>query len=135
MARSVEEGVAAERHAAGVEELVADADEDEKERELQRVDDVVGDLRGDEVEAQYERQEQAGEGGGAEQGIDADDETGGERPGELAWATADAQEIEERGDDAALEEGCAGLGVCGIAVRDGGWTHAVSMTPQTEAPM
>jgi len=66
MACAVEEFMAAERHSSGVEDAVADLDEDEEERKLQGVDNVVGDLRGDQVEAKGEGKEKTGDGGGAE---------------------------------------------------------------------
>jgi hypothetical protein len=83
-AGGVEEGVSFQGETAGVKELVAELDEEEEKQDLERVDDVVGDLRGDEVEAEEAGEDKRGEGGGAEQRVDADDQAGGKRPGELA---------------------------------------------------
>ncbi len=125
MADGVEERVAFEREAAGVEEDVADLDEDEEERDLERVDEVVGDLRGDQVKTQDERDGEAEEGGGAEQGIDADHKSGGEGPGEFARRAADAEEFEDRLDEAALEKRGVQVGlVCPVGLRDGGGGHS-----------
>ncbi len=51
-ARGVKEGVAFEGESPGVEELVAELDEEGEEQEFERVDEMVGDLGGDQVEAE-----------------------------------------------------------------------------------
>ena len=78
VANRADKSVTLKRHPAALEERVAHADEDEEQGELQRVDDVVGDLRGDKVEAQNAGDDQAGEGRRAEQRIDSDDQACGE---------------------------------------------------------
>jgi len=104
MPRAVEELMAGEGKFPGVEDAVAELNEEEEERELQRVDDVVGDLRRDEVEPEDAGQDKTDDGGRTKQGIDADDDAEGERPGEAAGAAADTQEVDERGDDPSLKE-------------------------------
>ncbi len=104
MARRVEKRVSLDRHSAGVEDQVAGADEDQEERDLQRIDDVIGDLRGDQVEPQEERKRKAGDCGGTEQGIDPHHKAKGERPGQLARAAADAQQMDDRRDEPALKD-------------------------------
>ena len=52
VAGGVKELFAVERKGAGVEDGVADADEEEEGRELERVDEMQGNLRGDQVEAE-----------------------------------------------------------------------------------
>ncbi len=116
-AGSVKQRVAFEGETPGVEELVAELDEEEEEQELERVDDMVGDLRGDQVEAERVGDDERGKGRRTEQRVDADDEAGGERPGELARGAADAEEVEQRSDDAALEEGRVVLGIVRLRRR------------------
>ena len=65
----------------GVEDAAAEADEGDDEDEFERVDDVVADLRGGDVEAEDKGQGEAEDGGAAEDGIDADEEAGGDAPG------------------------------------------------------
>lgn len=82
---AVEELVGGERHGLGVEETGAEADEGDDQRQLQGIGDVVRELRGGDVEAEDEGDGEADDGGGAEQGIDADEESDGEAPGEFLW--------------------------------------------------
>ena len=125
-----EERLAMERHASGVEELVAHADEDEEEGDFKGIRQVRGELGGYEVEAK-EAGDQEGDGcRRAEERVDADDEADRNAPGELARGGAAAQELGEGIDDAAVKEGgerichrdridCAG-GVCCYNTGPGG---------------
>ena len=72
---------------------------------MERVGELGRELRGDEVEPEEEGEREAEEGGGAEQRIDADGESEGERPGETAGGGSDAEEVEDGGNDAFLEQG------------------------------
>ena len=86
----MEELSGGERDRRGVEEAGAQAEKGEEQKDLERVDEVVGELRSSEVEAEGEGEEEAEEGGRAEEGIDADNEAEGEAPGETLGAGAQA---------------------------------------------
>jgi hypothetical protein len=132
----VEEGMAFERETPGVKELIADLDEEEKEQDLKGVDQVVGDLRCDEVEAEEIGNDKRSERGRTEQRVDANDDARGERPCELARGAADAEEMEDRRDDAALEEGRVVIGIVRARRgRIGVMIHSAVRTPETLAPM
>lgn len=90
-ASRMKESVALDREASGVEQSVAELDEEDEEEQLQRVNEVVGDLRGDQVEPEEEWNGKRSERRGPEQRVDADDHAGSERPGELSRGAADAQ--------------------------------------------
>ena len=64
-----------------MEDDAAQTDEGNEEEYLQRVHDMVGELRCHYVEAEEEGQQQAENGGGSEQWVDADEEACGEAPG------------------------------------------------------
>lgn len=77
-AGSVEERVSYEWQMTGAKELVAGTDEDNKQGELKRVDEVSCDLRGDQVEAEEEGKRKTCDGARAKQRVDANDDAGGE---------------------------------------------------------
>ncbi len=77
-----EEGPSMHREMASVEDLVASADEDEEEGDLERIAQVRGDLRRDQIEAEEGGGGEGEDGGGTEQGIDAEDDSHGDAPGE-----------------------------------------------------
>ncbi len=79
----MEEILCVEWHGGGVEDAASEADEGDDQDELERVGEVVGELRGGDVEPEDEGQGEAEDGGGAEDGIDADEDAGGEAPGEF----------------------------------------------------
>ncbi len=64
-------------HGLAAEEVRAQPEQREEKDELQGVDEVVGELGCDEVEAQGEGDDEAGDGGGSDYRIDADDDTKG----------------------------------------------------------
>ena len=107
VAHGGEESVATEGERACAEGDLSDADEEEKEDELQGIDEVVRDLRGDQIEAEQESDEKAEDGGRAEERVDANDESDCERPCQLSWGGAYTEKIEQRKDDASLKERCA----------------------------
>jgi len=74
-ARGVEEFVRGERHGRGVEDAAGDVDEWDDENELERIDNVIADLRGGYVETEDKGQRETEDGGAAEEGVDADEET------------------------------------------------------------
>jgi len=79
----VEEFVRGERHRRGVEDAAGDADERNYQNEFERIDDVVAELRGCDVEAKDKGYCEAKDRGAAEDGIDADEQAGGDTPGEF----------------------------------------------------
>lgn len=105
-----EESLTVQRELAGVEDAVAYVYEDEEQGELERVDEVVGDLGRYQVQTQDEGHGKAEEGGRAEQRIDADGYPNRERPGEAAGGGSDAQQMHDRRDDVPLEEKRDGCG-------------------------
>ncbi len=67
-------------------------------------DEVYADLGGDVVEAEGLREEDHHDGGGSDEGVDADDGGDGEGPGEAARGYAVLDEAEKGSEDAAAEE-------------------------------
>ena len=110
MADSGQQRIAAKREVAGVEDLIAETKEDEEHGELKRVHQVIGDLRSDQVEAKDEGDGEAEQGGGAEERIDADRDADGEGPSKTAWRGSHTQEMQDWGDDLALEDPRSGGG-------------------------
>jgi hypothetical protein len=64
-----------------VEDAAGNSDEGNDENDLQRVDDVVGELGCGYVEAEENCYGEAEEGGAAEDGVDADEEANSDAPG------------------------------------------------------
>ena len=93
-----------ERKAAGPKEDDAGVDEGKEEQPLQRGYDVNADLGGDMVEPEEPGEQQHGDGGEAEQGIDANEQADGEAPGEATGADAAAQETKQRAKDLAAQK-------------------------------
>ena len=98
----VEEVFCGEGHGCGVEEAAAESDEGDDQDDLQRVGEVVGDLRGGDVEPEDEGYGEAEDGGGAEEGIEADEESGGKAPGEFLRGGSASKESEDGKSDAAV---------------------------------
>ena len=86
-----------------MEDAAGDVDERNDEKEFERIDDVVAELRGGNVEAEDEGQGEAEDGGAAEDGIDADEEAGGDAPGQLFRRGSHAEQREDGKGDAAVE--------------------------------
>jgi len=91
----VEELVSRERHGRGVEDAAGGADERNDEDELERIDDVVAELRGCDVEAEDEGQGETKDRGAAEDGVDADEESCGDAPGEFFGRCAHSEKRED----------------------------------------
>ncbi len=91
-----------------MEETRAEPEERNEEENLERVNQVVGELGCGDVEAQEKGDEQAQDGGGAEDRIDADDHTDGEAPGETFGAGAEAEETEDGKGDSSVEPSVVG---------------------------
>ena len=98
----MEELAGCERHRRGVKEAAAEADEGDQRKKLQRIDEMIGQLRGHDVQAEEEGQAETEDGGGSEDGIDADEKASGEAPGELFGGCSTAQEREDGEGDAAV---------------------------------
>lgn len=98
-----EEFTRRERHGCGVEDAAGDADKRDDEYELERIDDVVADLRCGQVEAKDKCQSKAEDGGAAEDGIDANEEAGGDAPGQLFRRCSHAEKSEDGKGDAAVD--------------------------------
>ena len=64
-----------------MEDAAGEADERDDEEYFEGVDDVVADLRRGYIETEDEGDGEAEDGGASEDGIDADEETGGDAPG------------------------------------------------------
>ncbi len=64
---------------------------------------MIGELGCGDVESEKEGEEQAEDGGGTEKGIDADDYTEGEAPGETLRAGAEAKQSEDGQSDSAVD--------------------------------
>ena len=109
-----------EGHRRGAEDDIAEADEGDEEQELERIDHVVGELRGGDVEAEEEGRREAGDGGAAEDGIDADEQADGDAPGEFARGGSHAEECEDRKSDTAVSPVVMELW---SARLDTGWVH------------
>ena len=103
LAGGVEEFVRGERHRRGVEDAAGDADERDDQDQLERIDDVVAELRGGDVEAEDEGNGEAEDCGAAEDGIDADEESGGDAPGQLFGRGSHAEEREDGKRNAAVD--------------------------------
>ena len=104
MVEAGDEGGAVERERAGVEEALAEADEDEDQHQLRGEEQVVDELRRNQVEAEEERHGEARQGCRADDGVDADSRAHGERPGELLGGGSDAEKVEEGRDEAGLDK-------------------------------
>ena len=102
LARCVEELVGGEWHGCGVEDVAAESDEGDDEDDLKGVGEVIRDLRGCDVEPKEEGECEAEDGGGSDERIDADEESGGEAPGKLLGGGSAAQESEDGKSDAAI---------------------------------
>jgi len=113
-ASGVEEFVRGERHGRDVEDAAGGVDEGDDQDEFKRIDDVVADLRGRYVEAEDNSYGEAEDGGAAEDGVDADEEAGGDAPGQLFRRGSHAEEREDRKGDAAVDP----------VVVNGSWTLA-----------
>lgn len=107
----VEEIGGRERDRRGAEEACADAQKGQEQEELQRVDEMVGDLGGGEVEAEEEGDDQAGDGGRSEHGIDADGDTDREAPGETLGAGSEAEQREDGLDQLRVDPAVVGGGL------------------------
>ena len=71
-----------------------------------------------------------------QQRIDADDESGGERPGELARSASDAEEIHDGRDEEPLEQGGVARLFGDLQLRVGGFVHACRRdAPEKQRPM
>lgn len=66
-----------------MEDSAAKADEGDDQDYLERVSEVVGELRGSDVEPEDEGQGEAEDSGGAEDGVDSDEDAGSKTPGEF----------------------------------------------------
>lgn len=99
----VEKLAGREGHGRGVEDAAGDVDEGNNEDELERIDDVVADLRGRDIEAKDEGYGEAEDGGAADDGVDADEQTGGDAPGQLFWRCSHAQQSQDGKGDAAID--------------------------------
>ena len=91
----VEEFIGRERHGRGVEDAASGVDERDDEDEFERIDNVVAELRGCDVEAEDEGEGEAKDGCAAEDGVDADEESGGDAPGQPFGRGAHAEERED----------------------------------------
>ena len=92
-----------ERHGRGVEDTAGGVDEWDDEDELEWIDDVIAELRCGDVEAEEEGQGKAENGGAAEDGIDSDEESYGDAPGELFGGCSHAEERKDGKGDAAID--------------------------------
>lgn len=102
-AGGVEQLAGRERHGRGVEEAASRVDEWDDEDELERIDDVVANLRGGYVEAEEEGESEAENGGAANDGVDADEESGGDAPGKLLRRSSHAEEREDGKGEATID--------------------------------
>jgi hypothetical protein len=102
-AGGVKELVRRERHGRGAEDAAGDVDERNDQDDLERIDDVIAQLRGGDVEAEDEGQGEAEDGGAAKDGIDADEQSGGDAPGESLGSSAHAEQCEDGKGDAAVD--------------------------------
>jgi len=82
-AGGVEEFVRGERHRRGVEDAAGDVDERNYQNEFEWVDDVIAELRGGHVKTKDKCYCEAEDRGAAKDGIDSDEETDGDAPGEF----------------------------------------------------
>lgn len=79
----------------GPEEHDAGVDEGQEEQPLERGDDVDADLGGDVVEAEEPSEQEHGDGGHAEKGVDADDDGDRQAPGETPGADPFLEQAQE----------------------------------------
>lgn len=86
-----------------MEEAAGEADEGNDEQYLEGVDDVVSDLRGGYVQAEDEGDGEAGDCGASEDGIDADEDSRGDAPGQLFGSGSHTEEREDGKSDAAVD--------------------------------
>ncbi len=114
LAHSVEEFGCGEGKPCGVEDAGGDVQEGEDQQELQRIDDVAAELGGGDVEPEEEGGGEAQDGGASEDGVNADEESGGDAPGEFVRGGSHAQEGEDGKNGAAVDpwmaRGSEGLG-------------------------
>ena len=85
---------------ASPKEDFAGTEVDQHQRELDGEAEVIGDLRRDEVQASDEGYAEREQCRRADNGVDADDGTDGQRPGEAAGRGSHAEEADEWRDDA-----------------------------------
>ena len=107
-----------------MEDAAGDVDERNHENEFERIDDVVAELRGGHIETKDKGYCEAKNRGAAKDGIDADEETDGNTPGEFLWGCSHTKECKDRKDDATVEpvvmnwgggwRGDAGVGFAGL---------------------
>ncbi len=86
-----------------MKDAAGEANDGKDEEELEAIDDVVAYLRGGYVETANEGYRQTEDGGAAEDGVDADEEAGGDAPGELFRRCSHAQERKNGQGDAAVD--------------------------------
>lgn len=91
-----------------MEETRAEPEERNEEEDLEGIDQVVGELGCGDVEAEEKGEKQAQDGGGAEDGIDADHDADGQAPGETFGAGAEAKETEDGEGDSPVEPSVVG---------------------------
>jgi len=101
-AGGVEEVGRRERHGRGVEDAAGCVDERDDEDKFERIDDVVAELRCGDVEAEDKSKGEAEDRGAAEDGIDADEESGCEAPGESFGRCSHAEQREDGKHDASI---------------------------------
>ena len=94
-AGGVEEVGCREWHGRCVEDAAGGVDERDDEDKFERIDDVVAELRCGDVEAEDESEGEAKNRGAAEDGVDADEESGGDAPGQPFGRGAHAEERED----------------------------------------
>ena len=92
-----------EWHWLGVKEEASEADQRDHEDKLERIDDVVSYLRGGYVETKEKGHCKAENSRAADDGIDADEETDGDAPGEFLWGRSETEEREDGQGDAPVE--------------------------------
>lgn len=133
-AHQVHQIVRGQRRWAGAEEDLSGAEVDQHQRELDGEAEVVCDLRCDDVEAGEKGYTEGEERRRTDDGVDADDGPDGERPGEAARGGSDAQQLDERGNDARLEESPGGKLCGGVDFREWGGHYRCWM-PQERSQM
>lgn len=86
-----------------MENAAGNADEWDYQNEFKRVDDVVAELRSGHVKAKDKRYCEAEDGGASKNWVDADEEAGGDAPGEFFRGSAHAKECQDGEGDAAID--------------------------------
>ena len=81
----------------------AETDERDHEEKLERIYDVVSYLRGGYIKTKEKGHCEAENGRAADDGIDADEETDGDAPGEFFWSRSETEEREDWKGDAPVE--------------------------------